>query len=287
MRRHLGVGVVLFLALACQSETGGGAHADSDTVASSPATSQDSGRAAVAPSDLDLAALQSAVEKQPEDADARRRLAIALHDAGERDAAIPHFEEALKLDPTPRGRLDLALAYGSKSRLDDAERLYRELIAEQPGHAIALHNLGNLYTKRGQESAAVEWYRKALEVKPDYILAWVHLGDSYRRTERFREAYKAYEKTLTIDPTNMDELSAFDEAIYQMASLDIAMGAPQRAQILLEELLTGNPDHVKANYAYGKLMLQAGRPEDAARAFERHMRILEETEPTGPAATDR
>ena len=62
------------------------------------------------------------------------------------------------------------------------------------------------------------------------------------------------------------------------------MGAYERAGRMLEELLQANPRHPSAHYAYGQVLLQAGQQEAARREFAIHMRILDETIPTGPVA---
>src|SRR5262245_66651151 len=68
--------------------------------------------------------LFDAVEASPRDAEALRRLAIALHDAGRREEALVRFEKLVALAPDPRHLLDLALAYASASRPREAEATY-------------------------------------------------------------------------------------------------------------------------------------------------------------------
>lgn len=267
---HLAVGVALFLALACKGEAG---TRPGDAAQADPAGAGDP---AVATGEVDA-----------NDPDALRRAAIDLFESGRRDEAIPLFERVAALRPDVRAWLDLGLVYGAVARVDDAEAAYMRLLELQPRHPVALHNLGNLETKRGRDAEAVTWYRRAIEARPDYLLAWSHLGDAYRRSGDPRAAYKAYERSLTIEPTDGAELAAYDESMYQMASLDLQHGAPERAKLILEELLRGNPRHAKAYYAYGRLLLEAGMPDEAQAAFDRHMEILAASEPVGPAAMDR
>ena len=55
----------------------------------------------------------------------------------------------------------------------------------------------------------------------------------------------------------------------------------------MESLIGEHPDHRNAHYAYGQALLQLGRPEQAQREFETHMRILARIEPVAPMAAGR
>ena len=253
---------------------------DSDPPA---ATSVD---AAAADVEQRLRQLQSAVDANPANADAQRALARALHDAMRPDEALEHFEKAAELDPGPRSLLDLALFYGAVSRLGDAETAYFRILELAPGQPVALHNLGNIATKRGDHEQAVAYYRRALAAKPDYLRAQYHLGHALRAIGHNVDAFHSYEAVLEMDPANAEELELFDDALYRMAALHIQMGAPAEAAPLLVELLRADPDHPAASYAYGQVLLQLGRTAEAQEAFENHVRVQASQEPTGPAASE-
>jgi tetratricopeptide (TPR) repeat protein len=233
-----------------------------------------------------LRRLQAAVATDPGDADAHRALARALHDAKRSDEARTHFEQAAELDPGARSLLDLGLFYGSASRLGEAEAAYARLLEIAPEHPVGLHNLGNIATKRGDHEAAVTYYRRALAAKPDYLRAQYNLGDALRATGQYVEAFHSYEAVLEMNPGDAAELALFDDALYRMAALHLQMGAPAAAVPLLVELLSANPDHPSASYAYGQVLLQLGRTEEANQAFQNHLRVQASQEPTGPAASE-
>ena len=229
--------------------------------------------------------LYRAVAAGGEAAEAHRALAIALHEARYYAAAVEQFEAATAIDASPRTLLDLALGYTSAARLRDAERTYKRLLELEPRHATALHNLGNLSYKWGDNDAAIAYYRRSLAANPDYLLAQFHLAEALRHGEQFKEAYRAYEQVLELEPDSPAAVEAFDNALYQLASLDIKMGAHERAGRLLVELLKANPNHPSANYALGQVLLTMGRTEEAARAFEAHQRVRTAMKPDGPTAT--
>ncbi|HKQ62483.1 MAG TPA: tetratricopeptide repeat protein [Candidatus Polarisedimenticolaceae bacterium] len=238
------------------------------------------------PSADDLAKLQAAVDAAPADPQARRRLAMALFQAGRKDAALQQFTKVVELGSTPRSLLDLALAQSALALLPEAEATYRKLLELAPRDPIALHNLGNLALKKGDAPGAIAWYQQALAAKPDYLLAYYHLGDALRQAGREADAYRAYERALAIDPTNPAEMSAAQDSLYRLAALDLARGAPERAAPLLAELLRANPNHPNAHYALGQALTKLGRAEEAKREFDRHVRLQAARGPKGPVAAD-
>ena len=237
-----------------------------------------------APATSQLESLRAAWAADPADESVRRDLAIALHGEKYFAEAIEHFEWLAENSPSARSLLDLAIAYRSASRLHDSEATYMRMLELSPDHPIALHNLGSLAFKQGDTDKAIAWFRKAIEVKPDYLLAHAHLADMLRHAERNEEAYRQYEKVLELEPTTATELAAFDDALYNLATLDLTMGAYERAGQLLTELLRANPEHPSAYYALGQVLLHLGRPEDAQKAFQKHAQILEKQVPTSPMA---
>jgi tetratricopeptide (TPR) repeat protein len=89
-----------------------------------------------------------------------------------------------------------------------------------------------------------------------------------------QEAYRSYEQVLEREPRNANEASAYVDALSKLASLDLKMGAHERAGQLLTELIRLAPKHNRAHYAYGQVLLYMGREDDAQKAFDEHVRIL-------------
>ncbi len=235
--------------------------------------------------DARMRQLRENAERNPADLQAQRRFAIALHETRRRQEALPYFEKIARADPTDRHLLDLALAYSSTSRLAESEQVYRQLLDKDPDHAIALHNLGNIFVSQADHPKAIDSYRKAIAARPGYISAHFNLADALRLNEKYREAYKQYGKVLGLEPETSGELEIYDNALYEMAKLDLAMGATRRAADMLAALIGENPEHPNAHYAYGRALLLLGRPDDAEREFDIHMTIQAQIEPTGPVAT--
>ena len=74
--------------------------------------------------------------------------------------------------------MDQAVAAHREGRGDEAERLYREVLALEPAHALASHNLGTLAVQRGDAAAALPFFIAALEADPARGQYWISIIDA-------------------------------------------------------------------------------------------------------------
>jgi protein O-GlcNAc transferase len=120
-------------------------------------------------------------------------------------------------------------------RLDEAEAVYRRILATQAGNPDALHllgviayqrkrydeavdlidraiafgkrvpdyrnNLGNVFLAQGKLKEAEACYRKALKLNPKYADAHNNLGNVLREQGKLREAVDSYQRALKLDAT--------------------------------------------------------------------------------------
>jgi tetratricopeptide (TPR) repeat protein len=79
--------------------------------------------------------------------------------------------------------LQTAIAHHKAGELEDAERLYRSILTEEPNHPDANHNLGVLLKQGDKADIALPFFKTALESNPNqgqywisYIDTLIHLG---------------------------------------------------------------------------------------------------------------
>jgi len=75
--------------------------------------------------------------------------------------------------------------------LPGAEQLYRQVLADDPGHVDALHYLGLLVRRQGHPEQAVDYIRQALRLRPDLVettITWAMLCSSRASCPRRRPA---------------------------------------------------------------------------------------------------
>ena len=59
-----------------------------------------------------------------------------------------------------------AVSHHQAGRLAEAEKIYRQILTQQPNHADALHLLGTLARHAGRLEAAAELFRQAIQFRP-------------------------------------------------------------------------------------------------------------------------
>ncbi|MFZ5843491.1 MAG: L,D-transpeptidase Cds6 family protein [Pseudomonadota bacterium] len=121
--------------------------------------------------------------------------ALKLVQQGQIKAAQAPLEAYLKSAPQElRGRFLQGVVLIQLGKLNEATRLYQDLIEEFPQHPEPFNNLAVLYGMQGQYDKARAVLEMALHTHPSYAVAYENLGDVYSRM-----ASQAYEKALQLD----------------------------------------------------------------------------------------
>ena len=100
---------------------------------------------------------------------------------------------------TERGELERAAALHEAGHLDEAARLYAQILAAEPRQAAALHMLAMLEEQRGRAVEAESLFARALEVEPRSAIAALRRGLLLRDLGRLGEAAGNLERALAIN----------------------------------------------------------------------------------------
>ncbi len=87
---------------------------------------------------------------------------------------------------------------------DEAEQLYRDALAMDPGSGAARHGVARSLTTRQRYSEALDWVQAALGAAPDSAAVHHTLGYIHRRMRRFGDAADAYERYVELLPAWID-----------------------------------------------------------------------------------
>lgn len=121
-----------------------------------------------------------------------------LFDEGKHDSSIKEFERLARQDPADRGtRTKLVAAYLQTKRLQDAERVLRAALKENPKDLDALVQRSQVLLQAGKDAEAEGDLNQVLRYKPDaarahYLLAHVYRArqDSGRERQELNEALR-------------------------------------------------------------------------------------------------
>jgi predicted O-linked N-acetylglucosamine transferase (SPINDLY family) len=96
--------------------------------------------------------------------------------------------------------MQMAMWHHQAGRLAEAERIYRRILAEQPGLVRIWNRLGILLHTLGKMEEAIEAYRRAIVLRPHYAAAHCNLGKALQEVDRFDEAIAAYDRAIALKP---------------------------------------------------------------------------------------
>lgn len=157
-------------------------------------------------------------------------------------------------------------------RLDNAEQLYRRVLARTPDHPDALHLSGVVAFAGGQFERSIELIGRALRQNPNFASAHLNLGNALREVGRVAEAAESYRRAIALTPGSAMAYSNLGRALNELGqpeaavescktavALDPTMAAPQ---LNLAAALTGLRRLSEAEAAYLRaLMLEPDRAE--------------------------
>jgi len=193
-----------------------------------------------------------------------------------------------------------AFRHHQAGRLDDADRLYREILAADANHAGALHLLGLLAYQAGKAEIAADLIGKAVAIEKAQPAYYYNFGVVLKDLGRLVEAGKAYEAALRLAPnyaeahnnlgTVLDDLGRWNDAVREylaairlkydypdahnnLGSALARIGRSQDAIMPYEAAIRLKPDYVQAHANLGLAMQEVGRFQEAAGRYGEAVRL--------------
>lgn len=143
------------------------------------------------------------------------------------------------------------LAAQQRGDLNSARDLYTRSLADKPGNAETLNNLGAVYHSLGDNKKAEEAYRRALDADPKFAAAWSNLAVVLDAQGKRQEATAALQESLQLDPRNVSTK-------VNLAIQFSALGLYADARRLLEEAIRDNATLAEAHYTLGQVLEKQG-----------------------------
>ena len=170
-------------------------------------------------------------KQHPDDVNFPRLQARALFDAGDKNGAIAVAESAAKTFPKDAAtQFVLVDLYQDVGRSNDAEKLLRQMLANEPANPRVLNHLGYLLASRGDQlDEAVTLVRKALEADPDRPEYLDSLGWAYFKRGEMNEAVKYLALAADKLPTNSEVQEHLGDAYAKRGSMPEAIAAWTKA----------------------------------------------------------
>ncbi len=181
------------------------------------------------------------------------------------------------------------------SKFWQAEKIYYQIIEQEPNRIEAYINLGNAVLSQGRIEEAIAYYQQAITLEPSYDLAYYHLGYALQSQGRIEEAIAYYQQYLTRQPLDAGANYNLGHALQTQGFLEGAiacyqqvlnidpnnyqtinnLGAAFQMQDKLEEalncyqkLITLKPNDARAFHNLGRVFQKQGKVEEAIAYYQ-------------------
>ncbi len=147
-----------------------------------------------------------------------------------------------------------AVAARRAGNIDEAIRLWQEILRQEPDNSFAYNNLGVAFDDQGNLEEAIDNYRRAIDLDPDYAVAHNNLGEALEEWADTREVPLECQELILGPADPADPCEMFFNRSWDARGE--AIDAFRRATEL-------NPDFVAAHYNLGSaLSMRAPRRGD-------------------------
>lgn len=184
-------------------------------------------------SSLGARAVASLVKAAPDSARLRLITAELLEAEGDFAGAVAQYRKALEMEPKlPGARRALGVALmnsaNDESTRGEAERLFEQELAANPGDALSEYQLGELMWVGNRHADALQHFRRATELQPHFPDALIAAGKVLISQDKAGEAIPLIEKAAALDPFS-------EVARYRLAQAFQKAGNQERAAQELAE----------------------------------------------------
>jgi protein O-GlcNAc transferase len=177
------------------------------------------------------------------------------------------YKTAATMAPlTTQQSFELALQHHMAGRLQEAEALYRQILAQQPKHYGAIHLLGVIAHQTGRLDAAVDLIRLAISLHPDFPEAHANLAGVLNEQGKTQDAIAACRKAIILNPNLPEAHNNLGSALKDTGQLDEAIAACQRAIDL-------RPNYAEAFNNLANALKDKGDFEAAIAAYRKSIDI--------------
>ncbi|MHB9119856.1 MAG: tetratricopeptide repeat protein, partial [Burkholderiales bacterium] len=143
-----------------------------------------------------------------------------------------------------------------------AEAIYRQVLAVAPEHADALHLLGLLNHRAGNNEAAVQFIGQAICFDPAQALFWNSRGEAYRAMGQYSEAENDFRQALRLMPDYADAYNNLGIILHLSKDYENAKDCYLRA-------ISIKPDHAAAYLNLGNLLQDQGKLDEGIACYRK------------------
>ena len=167
--------------------------------------------------------------------------------------------------------LEKGIFLHKKNSLDEAKKIYKEIIEIEKENFQAIHLLGVIFFQQKDYIQAIQLIEKSLNINNKNYSALNNLGNILLELKKYPEAIEKYEKALNLNKN-------YTAAIYNLGNVYKAISKYKIALEYYYKAIISDPKFFDAYYDYAELLERTGRIEEALKYYYK----LSELNPSHP-----
>ena len=194
-------------------------------------------------------------------------LAIQYHQKNNLDEAKKIYLQILKINPNHvNAHNNLGAAYKQLGEIEKAKSCFEKVIQLNPNDIDGHNNLGLLLFELKEIQKAKSFFEKTIQLNPNYVEAHNNLGTIFNELKEFQKAKNCYERAIQLNPN-------YAEAHNNLGTIFKETKEFQKAKDCYERAIQLNPNYAIAIYNLGIIFKQFGQTQKALGHFERAIEI--------------
>lgn len=200
---------------------------------------------------------KNALEKDANFYDARLQLAKAYASLGKNEQAEKEYTKVLTQNPShDEVQLELARLFNVMGKGEQGHAMAGKYLSGHPGDAEGLEALGTSYAVRGKNEEALDLLQRAVAAKPGRPEARLQLASVHLALGQVEKARSQLGEVVAADPKNL-------KAAFMLAALELKTGNLDRASSWYQKILQLDPARTDARYKLGLIQVEKGELERA------------------------
>ncbi|MCQ8874516.1 tetratricopeptide repeat protein [Mesorhizobium sp. LMG17149] len=192
---------------------------------------------------------------------------MQLHQAGRRQEAETIYRQVLARQPKHAAAAHfLGLLLHQTGRSEEGLDLIERSVNLQPTNPDFLNNFGTVMRDLGRPAAAIDFFRGAVDLRPDQLAARDNLGSSLKQVGQFEEAEEIYRGTVARNPFHVRARIGLAETLQEAGRLDEALA-------VFREALAIRPKDADLLHGLGVGLMEKGKLDEAADLFRQALAI--------------
>jgi protein O-GlcNAc transferase len=157
--------------------------------------------------------------------------------------------------------LENGISLHREGSLDEAAKIYLEILAKSPRDFDATHLLGVIALQQGRFDSAQRLIKAALDANPQDVAAIGNLGTSYMRDGQLEPAYQWFDIALKLQPDSLIALTNAGTALHNM-------GRNREAIPILRRAYAADSNSYVVCNLLGACLIKCGESREAVDLFE-------------------